>query len=419
MTPYLFTRRKFLRTAILGGAVAPSVPAFIDQTFAALEGATVTGKDGKILVVMQLAGGNDGINTLVPFADDAYRRARPRLAIPEKNILRASDYCGFHPSLKNLAALQAEGHAATVQGVGYPNPNRSHFRATEIWHTASDAEKNEAYGWVGRYCDAACAGQDPGVSIAIGDQTPQMLHSRKGGEIGVGSPAQYQFQSGMHPEAMQEEDDARAPAGGSVDMLFGAKQAPGSTADFLQKTALDAVASSSKMQDILRRAHDKGKYPPSDIGQRLRLVASLIAGGMPARVYYVSLGGFDTHANQAGAHERQLAAFDQALGAFCDDLKSQGNFGRVMLLTFSEFGRRVAENASGGTDHGAAAPLFLVGGGVKGGLHGTYPSLTQLFRGDLVHSTDFRTVYATILDRWLDTPSAQVLGRDFGSIGVI
>ncbi len=425
MSDLFFTRRKFLRTAILGGALAPTVPSFVDRTFAAL-GETAasafvpaTGRDGTILVVMQLAGGNDGLNTVIPHADDAYFKARPKLAVQAGKTLRLDDYCGLHPSLGNLAALCSEGHAAIVQGTGYPNPNRSHFRATEIWHTASDAEKNEAYGWLGRYCDAACSGEDPGEPIAVGDQSPQLLRSKSGGAVTIGSPRDYQFMDGMEPSPAGADDDAGAPDGGSIDMLFGAAGTGGDAAEFLQRTALDAVESSGRVQNILRRARAGADYPPNELGRRLQLVARLIGGGMPSRVYYVSLGGFDTHANQQGAHERQLAVFDEAVGAFCRDLRAQGNFERVLLLTFSEFGRRVAENASNGTDHGAAAPLFLFGGAVRGGLHGKHPSLTDLDRGDLRHHTDFRAVYATILDQWLKTPSTTVLGRDFGSLPLL
>jgi len=425
MTDPFFTRRKFLRTVILGGAIAPTVPSFVNRTFAALDGVAAssfvpsTGKDDTILVVMQLAGGNDGLNTVIPFADDAYYKARPQLAVAADEVHRLGDYCGLHPSLRNLAELHGNGHASIVQGVGYPNPNRSHFRATEIWHTASDAEKNESYGWLGRYCDAACTGEDPGAAIAVGDQVPQALRSQSGKSIAIGTPREYQFQDGMDPAPMEAMDDASASAGGSIDMLFGAADQDVHVADFLQRTALDAVASSSKVQDILRKAHRGTDYPATDLGRRLELVARLIGGGMSSRVYYVSLGGFDTHANQAGSHERLLATFDQAVGAFCRDMKAQGNFDRVTLLTFSEFGRRVAQNASGGTDHGAAAPIFLFGGALKGGLVGKHPSLTKLERGDLVHHTDFRSVYATLLEQWLKTPSAPVLGRQFPTLPLL
>ncbi|MFM8886906.1 MAG: DUF1501 domain-containing protein, partial [Chthoniobacterales bacterium] len=211
MTDPFFTRRKFLRTVILGGAIAPTVPSFVNRTFAALDGVAassftpVTGKDDTILVVMQLAGGNDGLNTVIPFADDAYFKARPGLAIPANKVRRLDDYCGLHPSMENLGALLGEGQASIVQGVGYPNPNRSHFRATEIWHTASDADKNEAYGWLGRYCDAACNGEDPGAGIAIGDQVPQALRSVSGQSIAIGAPQDYQFQDGMDPAPMEAD----------------------------------------------------------------------------------------------------------------------------------------------------------------------------------------------------------------------
>lgn len=409
----IFTRRRFLRTTMLGGALAATVPSFIHRTFAALGDAAearrtpVTGKDGTILVVMQLAGGNDGLNTVVPWADDAYYRVRPSLGIPAKDVLRLDDHCGLHPSLKNLSALLGEGHATIMQGVGYPNPNRSHFRATEIWQTASDAEKNESYGWLGRYCDAACQGDDPGEPVTIGDQLPLALRSQSGRAITISSPQDYQFQQDMEAD------------GGSVDMIFGSSGAVRpNAADFLQRTALDAAVSSGQVQDILRKAHSGPSYPATDLGRRLKLVGQLIGGGLPSRIYYVSLGGFDTHANQAGAHARQLRVFDEAVGAFCRDLQQQGNFDRVTLLTFSEFGRRVSQNASGGTDHGAAAPLFLFGGALRGGLQGQHPSLTNLFRGDLIHGTDFRQVYATLLDHWLHTPPQPVLGRDFGTLNL-
>lgn len=425
MTDPFFTRRKFLRTVILGGAMAPTVPSFINRTFAALDGAAaassvpVTGRDQTILVVMQLAGGNDGLNTVVPFADDAYHKARPGLAIKAGSVRRIDDYCGLHPALENLSAMLEDGDAAVVQGVGYPNPNRSHFRATEIWHTASDADKNEATGWLGRYCDAACSGEDPGAPLAVADQVPQLLASDSGRALAMGNPRDFQFEDGMEPAAMELEEDPASSDGGSIGMLYGEHGHEPPVAEFLQRTALDAVASSARVQDILRRSHEGPAYPGTDLGRRLQLVARLIGGGMSTRVYYVSLGGFDTHANQAGSHERQLQTFDRAVAAFRADLKHQGNDDRVLLLTFSEFGRRVAQNASGGTDHGAAAPLFLFGGGVRGGLHGKHPSLTSLQRGDLVHHTDFRSVYATILEHWLQTPSASVLGRDFGTLPLL
>jgi uncharacterized protein (DUF1501 family) len=430
----LHTRRQFLRTSVLGGALASTVPLFLEKTFlcldtmaAATTGQVTTGKDGTILVVLQLAGGNDGLNTLVPFGDDAYYKARPKIALPAKDILGISDYVGFHPRLTGLKSLYGEGHLGMVQGVGYPNPNRSHFRSTEIWQTASDSGKVLSDGWIGRYFDNCCRGADPAtLGVAIGGQTPQAFASKEPKGVAFSNPEQFRYMkeaandptaadqfmremnqpSGDHPSLAEN-------SGGSIGMLDGPADMDGSTVEFLQRTALDARMSSDRILEITRKTKSTVNYPSSRLGNSLNLVSRLIAGGLPSRVYYVSQGGFDTHANQSPAHDRLMGDLDTALYAFVADLKAQGNLGRVLVISFSEFGRRVAENASGGTDHGAAAPLFVLGGGVKPGLYGAYPSLTDLHDGDLKFSTDFRSVYATALERWLGVPSEGVLGKKY------
>jgi uncharacterized protein (DUF1501 family) len=434
-TQTVHTRRQFLRTSILGGALAPTIPLFLEKTFlcldtiaAATSGQVTTGKDGTILVVLQLAGGNDGINTLVPYADDAYYSARPRLAIPAKDVLTLDSYAGLHPKLAGLRSLYGEGHLGMVQGVGYPNPNRSHFRSTEIWQTAGDAERNLSEGWLGRYFDNCCAGADPAtVGIAISGETPQAFASPNPKGIAFKNPGQYRYMSeaasdpGTADQFMREMNQPSETshsslsenAGGSIGMLAGPPDKGGNTIDFLQRTALEARMSSDRILEITRRTKSAVNYPGNQLGNSLNLVARLIAGGLPTRVYYVSQGGFDTHANQLPSHERLLGDLDAALSAFVSDLKTQGNLDRVLVVSFSEFGRRVAENASAGTDHGAAAPLFVLGGGVKPGLYGNYPSLTDLNDGDLKFNTDFRSVYATVLERWLGVPSEMVLGRKF------
>ena len=429
------TRREFLRTSVLGGALASTVPLFLEKTFlcldtmaAATTGQVTTGKDGTILVVLQLAGGNDGLNTLVPFGDDAYYKARPKIALPAKDILRISDYAGFHPKLTGLRSLYGEGHLGMVQGVGYPNPNRSHFRSTEIWQTASDSEQILSDGWLGRYFDNCCRGVDPAtVGVAIGGQTPQAFSSREPKGVAFSNPEQFrymkeaandpaaadQFMRQMNQPPDSEHSSLKENAGGSISMLAGPADMDGSTVEFLQRTALGAQMSSDRILEITRKTKSTVDYPGSQLGNSLNMVGRLIAGGLPSRVYYVSQGGFDTHANQIPAHDRLMGDLDAALGAFIADLKAQGNLGRVLVLSFSEFGRRVTENASGGTDHGAAAPLFVLGGGVKPGLYGAYPSLTDLHDGDLKFSTDFRSVYATALERWLGVPSEVVLGKKY------
>ncbi len=430
----LHTRRDFLRTSILGGALSYTVPLFLEKTFltldsmaAATPGQYATGKDSTILVVLQLAGGNDGINTLVPYGDDAYHKARPTIALPSNQILKISDYAGLHPKLTGLHNLYGEGHLGLVQGVGYPNPNRSHFRSTEIWQTASDSDRNETEGWLGRYFDSCCQGADPAVGVAIGGETPQAFSSPTPKGIAFRNPEQFRYMSeaandpasaDMFMRQMNQVDESghsslSENSGGSIGMISGPANDDGSTVEFLQRTALGAQMSSDKILAITRKTKSTVNYPQSQLGNSLNMVARLIAGGLPTRVYYVSQGGFDTHATQIPAHDRLMNDLNLATSAFVADLKAQKNFDRVLLLSFSEFGRRVAENASGGTDHGAAAPLFVLGGGVKPGLYGNYPSLTDLHDGDLKFSTDFRSVYATALEKWLGAPSEQVLGRKF------
>jgi uncharacterized protein (DUF1501 family) len=437
----LRTRRAFLRTSALGAATAWTIPLFLERTFGMLDAAaanaavqTPTGRDARILVVLQMAGGNDGLNTLVPFADDAYHRARPGLALGADRVLKLDDHLGLHPNLAALKQLHDDGHLAVVQGVGYPNPNRSHFRSTEIWQTASDADRNDSTGWLGRYFDNCCEGADPSVGVSIGGEVPQAFASPTPTGISFARPEQYRWrttekaQGRMSPSEFyyrqlnrpgEEEGGGEASEGGSIGMIGGAggSHAAGlGPLEYLQRTALDAQVSSDKVLEIARNFPARTEYPRGRLADSLNLVARMIAGGLPTRVYYVSQGGYDTHANQQGAHERLLAELGDGLAAFFKDLKEQGNFDRVLLMTFSEFGRRVAQNASGGTDHGTAAPLFIAGGGAKPGLYGAAPSLTKLDNGDLVHTTDFRSVYATVLEKWLAAPSEKVLGREFPSM---
>jgi uncharacterized protein (DUF1501 family) len=389
----------------------------------------VTGRDGNILVVLQLAGGNDGLNTVIPMGNDEYRKSRPTIGVPEASILKLDPHTGLHPSLSGLASAYQEGHLAVVQGVGYPNPNRSHFRSTEIWATAVDSNKSSNTGWIGRYFDNACSGCDASVGIAMASQMPQALTASvpkgvlyQGG--GGGGKKKSKKGGGAKAEAdgsmMMEEDDDAGQAGGSIGMLNG----PGnlgklSALDFLERTEMDAKVSQQEIAQASGKAKNSVPYPGTRLGQNFAMVSRLIAGGMPTRIYYLSLGGFDTHTQQAGAHERLLKEMGDAVAAFLSDLKAQGNLGRVSLMTFSEFGRRVKENASGGTDHGAAAPMFLAGGGIQSGLLGKMPSLApqDLFDGDVKYNTDFRSVYATILEKHLGVKSAGILRTQFPLLG--
>jgi uncharacterized protein (DUF1501 family) len=419
----LHTRREFLQKGLTVAAVGVTVPSFLTRTAYALNDPSdmplVSSRPGvpddRILVVLQLAGGNDGLNTIVPFTSDDYYRARPALAIPRQNVLRVNEEIGLHPALTELKALYDEGRMAIVQGVGYPNPNRSHFRSMEIWETAADSDRTLRYGWIGRYFDNACSGEPkPTLGVCVGNNAPLTFRNTRQVGVTLQNPNQYQWAGG----------DAMDGTGGGKQTfrkLNEPKAGPGAGAlDFLQRTALNAQVSSDQIRTAAARHRPTVTYPNNGpLGSSLRLIASLIAGGIGSRIYYASIGGFDTHSNQRGQHQQLLTQLGAAVRAFYQDLKTQGNADKVLVMTFSEFGRRVAENASGGTDHGTAAPLFLFGNPVKAGLYGRQPSLTELDHGDLRFSTDFRSVYATVLERWLGADSARVLGARFSLLDCI
>ena len=416
----LQTRREFLRTTVLGSALSWTVPAFLANTFAALQAGAAdsatqiaTGKDATILVVLQMAGGNDGLNTVVPYSSDFYHQARPRIGLPAGKILKLNGDIGFHGALTGFKDLYDVGNLAVVQGVGYPNPNRSHFRSTEIWQTASDSDKIEKYGWLGRYFDNACAGADPTVAVTIGSQLPEAFFAKTPKGICFNNPQNYRFMaSGATEESYKKLNELEmssplpdggptmAPddnSGGSIASLpAGMPMTGGRAVDFIERTALDAQVSSDEIRNIAAKVQNQAVYPGSILGNALKLVAKLIGGGLPTRIYYVSQGGYDTHTNQLNSQQRLLQDLGDSTKAFVTDLKAQGNMQRVLVMTFSEFGRRVNENANGGTDHGAAAPIFVVGDKVKAGLLGRYPSLApqDLYQGDIKYNVDFRSVYA-------------------------
>jgi len=408
--PDLMTRRRFLRTGVVGGALAATLPSFLDQTLLRLEAAETSrnvqrphGKDAPILILLQLAGGNDGLNTLIPLGNDDYRRARPRLGAVESKALKLEGDLGFHENLDGLKALYDDGLLSIVQGVGYPNPNRSHFRSTEIWHTGDPASEKGSDGWVGRFFDNQCQGMAPETGISLTNAPPQAFQGPSSLGITFRNPNQFTF-----------DDDVDMMAGASVGPATGrVREQKDAPLHFLERTHLDAHVSSDQLHDTLKKTKTPQGFPKTRLGRDLELVSRLIAGGMSTRIYYLSQGGFDTHANQMGSHARLMRELGDAQKAFWAEMKRQRNTERVRMLVFSEFGRRVAENGSQGTDHGAAAPVFILGGKGKAGLHGDMPSLApnDLHRGDVKHHTDFRQVYATLLEKHLKAPSAAVLGK--------
>ena len=408
------TRRAFLSKGLTMLAAGASVPTFLSRTafavgdpFDVKDTAPDSGTDGKILVVVQLSGGNDGLNTVAPFGDDAYRRARPAIGLAGDDVLKLNDYVGLHPSLAPLKNLYDDGKMAIVQGVGYPNPNRSHFTSMDVWHTANPEEEALRSGWLGRYFDAQCSGidpkakavdgavsADPQIGISIGESNRLAMQGEQVMPLSFEDPKDYKYKG-----------DADAMAA-----LHLGKTTEGSAkeAEFLTRTAMDARVSSDRVLAAINGHQSPKDYPRGEFGDGLRTTAAMIRGGLPTRVYYVSLGGFDTHAGQLGKHDRLMRDLAQGIDAFMADLRKQGNSERVAIMTFSEFGRRVAQNASGGTDHGAAAPMFFFGDRVEPGLLGRHPSLIDLDAGDLKYTTDFRTCYASVLNQWLDCPPEQV-----------
>jgi uncharacterized protein (DUF1501 family) len=383
-----------------------------------------------ILVVVQLSGGNDGLNTVVPFADDNYYRVRPGIGIRERELIelqrlgngRATGL-GLHPKLAPIKDLYDEGMAAVVQGVGYPNPNRSHFKSMDIWQTADTSATGD--GWIGRYFDSQCCGEGKGESgqaetasqpgIAIGRTAPLAMQGRRVTPIAFETPDLFRWTGEDVHESLVDPYEHLTRTG----VRDGAEA--GSNAAFLMRTALDAQVSS----ELIRNAVAKRplvNYPGTPLGKQLAMVGSMIRSGLDTRVYYVVHGGFDTHAGQGGAngqHAQLLDQFAQAVRAFYSDLNEQGNAQRVLTMSFSEFGRRVGQNASGGTDHGTAAPMFLFGPMVNAGVIGDHPSLTDLDSGDLKYMIDFRRVYADILRDWMGADPRVVLDGSYRTLGVL
>ncbi len=412
------TRREFLTRGVMLAAAAGTVPSFLDRAALALDNpqaneAPRAGDDQPVLVVIQLGGGNDYLNTVVPYTDDAYYEARPALGIPAAEVLRIDETRGFHPAMTPMKALWDEGRLGVVQAVGYPNPNRSHFRAMEIWETAVDSDVYTRYGWLGRFFDNACQGapDDAFVGLSIGRQMPQAFANTSSVGISLQRPEQYRW---LGTNRRDPEQEAAVYAA-----LNGATPGADRPLDFLQRVSLNASLSSARILELAARRRDTVEYPESNLAGDLRIIAQMIAGGLPSRVYYASQTGYDTHAQQDDQHGPLLADFSAALKAFCDDLAGQGNLERVMVVAFSEFGRRVRENGSRGTDHGYGGVMFVAGGAVTPGWHGQAPSLTDLDRGDLKHHVDFRAVYAGILRDWLKTDAAAVLGGEFGGVSVV
>lgn len=426
-----YTRREFLGTGAMIVSTAATVPLFVERSAwaAAPEpGSAVKEKPGvpgeRILVVVQLTGGNDGLNTVVPFGAREYYKARPMIAVPEKDVLKLDGAAGLglNPEMGDLKAMMEAGQALGVLGVGYPNPNRSHFSSMDIWHTADPTGRSgKGLGWIGRTLDEVRSNAkgkiDATACVCLGNESPLAAIGRQVKPVTFQDANLFRWSGGDLHASLGKEYDAINRAGviGGIDL--------NSAAAFVMRTALDAQIASDKIRAAVSR-EPVTRFGEGKLASQLRMVAAMIRAEMPTRVYYVSLGGFDTHAGQFNTQGRNLRELSSAVRAFYAELKAIGTPSRVLTLAFSEFGRRVEQNASNGTDHGTAGPLFLFGDMVratKSGLLGEYPSLApeRLDQGDLVYNTDFRSVYAAVLQDWLKVDVKSVLGASFRAAPVL
>ncbi len=404
------TRRQFLSTAVGSATIvslSPIVPHFLVQ--AAANENNSCGES--ILVVVQLSGGNDGLNTVIPYADDEYYRNRFTLAIGRGQVRKIDDHVGLHPAMKGFSDLLEDGKLSVVQGVGYPNPNRSHFESMDLWHTAHQVGGQRTFGWLGKYLDATSRadGRDVPAMHFGAEKQPLALNAERIRVPSIQSLERFRLEVGGNQQLRSAiEKLASAPRSESGDLL-----------QFVQRSSAAALATSKRVEQALGNYKTEVNYPGSGLGGKLRTVAQLIDAGMSTRIYYVTLDGFDTHSNQVGAHYGLLQQLSDAASAFITDIVQHGHGDRVLLMTFSEFGRRVKENASQGTDHGAAAPMFLAGGKVRAGLIGKHPSLTDLEDGDLKFHTDYRRIYATVLDNWFGWKSDSIIGGKFDHLPLL
>lgn len=351
----------------------------------------------KVIVVVQLSGGNDGLNTVIPVSNDIYYKERPRLGIRKDAALSLTDEAGLNPALTAFKGLFDEGNLGILNNVGYPNPDRSHFRSMDIWQTASNSSDYLNTGWIGRYLDAQCKGCDkPTQALEIDDVLSLAMKGDSNNGLAFKDPKKL-YSSTTEKFFRDINDDHHSGE---------------ATADYLYKTMSNTLSSADYIYQQSKLHPTAEMYPSTALGKDLKTIASLIMSDINTKVYYVSLGSFDTHVNQDNQQKRLFTELSDAVKAFTSDLKKNGRFDDVLMMTFSEFGRRVSQNASGGTDHGTANNMFFISGGLKQkGLLNAMPDLSNLNDGDLKHSVDFKDVYATVLHKWLAADDQQILNK--------
>jgi uncharacterized protein (DUF1501 family) len=397
---------------LLGAASGLAVVGAADGLFSrALAQAPLGGSDDRVLVVVNFQGGNDGLNTVVPFGMPAYYKYRPSLAVPQNDVLRINDTIGLNPALKAFKDMYDKGQVAIVQGVGYPKPDFSHFRSTEIWQTAAP-DTYASTGWLGRYLDGAgLPAENLFNAVAIADVLPEVLVADRVDVAAIAQLNGYGLTS----------DRSKTLGRDAFHSFVADNNVPFHSPYLAQVAQIEdhAQRGAEELPQLVAGYKPAATYPGTPIGRSLALAAQIVGSKLGTRVLFVQLGSFDTHTTQKGTQDRLLTDFAAAISAFYTDLAAHGNDNRVLTMTFSEFGRRVAENGSRGTDHGSAAPLFVIGGGVKGGLYGEHPSLDALEAGNLKFTTDFRSVYATVLEKWLKRPSSGIVGAGFAQLPLL
>jgi uncharacterized protein (DUF1501 family) len=340
------------------------------------------------IVFVQLNGGNDGLNTFIPYQDSLYFEMRPKIALSKEEVIAGNKEMAFHPALKGFAQMQQNGDLSVIQNVGYPEPNRSHFRSQEIWQTASDSNQYINEGWLGRYLDLQCSTHTPTAGINIDTIDNLVLKGKEPNAITIKDPEKFKIKSSKEESTVLSDNPAL---------------------DFVRKIANSAVEGSDLIQKALSQSTKETQYPVTGLGKNLEWIGRLIKGNLNSKIYYTSLGGFDTHDNQLAIHKNKLTELNDAIFSFYTDLKKAKLLQNVTIVVFSEFGRRVKDNGNG-TDHGTAAPMFVIGGSNKGNIIGNNPNLSDLQQGDLKHQIDFRSVYANLLE--------QKLGLNPTSIGI-
>jgi uncharacterized protein (DUF1501 family) len=396
----LIKRRGFLQVGSLATA-SMMMPKFLK----AFEQPNYVPAGNKVVVVIQFSGGNDGLNTVIPVTNDIYYKQRRTIGIAKDKALRLTDEVGLHPSLAAFKGLYDDGSLSILNNVGYPNPDRSHFRSMDIWQSASASNEYVSTGWVGRYLDAQCKGCDkPTQALELDDMLSLAL-------------------KGVNTNGLAFKDPRRLYSTSKESFykdITASHSTTEDTVDYLYKTMGETISSADYIFQQSKLHPTTKAYPTTSLGKDLKTISSLILSDINTKVYYVSLGSFDTHAGQENQQKRLFDELNDAVKAFTDDMKSNGRFDDVLMMTFSEFGRRVSQNASNGTDHGTANNMFFVGGGLKQkGLLNEMPNLADLNDGDLKYNVDFRNVYATVINKWLGVDEKIVLGSAFEKMGFI